>query len=169
MSRSEKRVDDTTTLRVDSRAFAVTIEAVTELAAPAGAVWDVLAATGSYGSWNPFVTRFEGELAVGERVGVTLVVPDRRPQTMHPRIVEVDPGRRFAWLGRVGPPGVLDGRHRFTVEPLDGGRCRLVQHERLSGALVPLVRSTLTTRTPEAFVALNHAVADRVARPAGPP
>jgi hypothetical protein len=53
------------------------------------------------------------------------------------------------------------GRHRFDVQPLGEGRSRFVQSERLSGALVPLFRSMLTGPTPEAFAAMNDALAKR--------
>jgi hypothetical protein len=56
---------------------------------------------------------------------------------------------------------VRGGRHRFDVQPLGEGRSRFVQSERLSGALVPLFRSMLTGPTPEAFAAMNDALAKR--------
>ncbi len=159
MANGSTRVDDTTSVSVESTPFSVTIEAVTEIPAPAAAAWAVLADTERYPSWNPFVTRFDGSLDVGRRIDVTLALPGRKPQTMHPRMVEVHPGRRFAWLGRVGVPKILDGRHSFTVEATGADRCRLIHHERLSGVLVPIFRSVLTESTPEAFIALNQAAA----------
>ena len=76
---------------------------------------------------------------------------------MRPRVVVLEPGRRFGWLGRLGLPGLLDGRHTFLVERAEGGS-RLVQHEVLSGLLVPFVRRLLAVDTPRAFVALNDAL-----------
>lgn len=164
MSTTQTRIDEATTVSVTTTAFAVVVEAVTAIDAPPEAVWAILADTSHYAGWNPFVTRFEGALEEGEQIGVTLALPGRKPQDMRPRVVAVDPGRHFQWLGRVGVPGVLDGRHSFTVEPLGPDRSRLVQHERLSGALVPMFRKMLTVNAPEAFVALNQALAREVAR-----
>src|SRR5579883_95952 len=48
------------------RPFAVTVEATTELAAPAAKAWKVLADTAAYPEWNPFVNSFDGPLAVGQ-------------------------------------------------------------------------------------------------------
>jgi hypothetical protein len=82
---------------------------------------------------------------------------------MRPTVVGLEPGRSFSWLGRVGLPGVLDGRHRFSVED-DGRASVLVQHEVLSGLLVPAFRRMLTVDTPAAFASLNDALADRAGR-----
>lgn len=80
-----------------------------------------------------------------------------------PRIIELTPGREFAWLGRLGLPGVFDGRHRLVVEHLGEGRSRLVHSERLSGALVLLFRRMLTIDTPATFSHLTTELAAGVA------
>ncbi len=149
-----------TDVQVDSTAFAVTITATTEIPAPSERVWQILTDTASYPEWNPFVRRLEGELSVGSRLSVDLQPNEKKPTTMKPVVVEFDAGRSFTWLGRVGLPGVLDGRHTFSVEPTAHGS-RLVQHERLSGMLTPLFRAMLTIDTPAAFEASNDALAAR--------
>lgn len=150
-----------TTTDVRSTAFAVEITAVTPIDAPAGRVWEVLADTAAYPEWNPFVRALRGPLTEGARIEVELQLPGRKLQTLTPRIVAVEPGRSFTWLGHVGPTGVFDGRHSFTVEP-DGDGARLVHAERLSGLLVPAFRGMLTGATPAAFTAMNEALRERV-------
>ena len=154
----------TTTLDLQSAMFAVDISATTEIDASATQVWSVLTDTAAYPQWNPFIRSFTGSIAMGEHLEVTLQPDGRRATTMKPEVVAVEAGRAFAWLGRVGIPGVLDGRHRFEVEPIDAGRSRFVQSERLSGILVPAFRSMLTDATPKAFVAMNDALAEQVRR-----
>jgi hypothetical protein len=75
------------------------------------------------------------------------------------RVVAVRPGRSFTWSGHVALPGLLDGRHTFTVTADADDRSTLVQHERLSGVLTPLLRRKLVHDLPPAFVAANAAVA----------
>lgn len=147
---------------VSHTAFSVRLSAVTEIDAPAELAWSVLADTASYGAWNPFVRRLEGALIPGGRLEVDLQLEGRKLQTMRPRLISVEPGRAFEWLGQVGPRGVFDGRHRFEIRPLADGRCELVQSEVLSGLLVPMFRAMLTGPTPAAFVALNDAFRARV-------
>ncbi len=153
----------TTQVHVESRAFGVSITATTPIAAPPEQVWRLLTDFGAYPAWNPFVRRIEGRLEVGSRLSVDLKPTDKPATTLRPTIVDLEPGRSFTWLGHVGVPGVLDGRHSFTVKA-QGGGTRLVQHEVLSGALTPLFRSMLTRDTPAAFEASNDALAVQVTR-----
>ena len=139
----------------------MTITAITQIDATPDQVWQVLTDTAAYPDWNPFVRRLDGALETGQRITVDLQPdPAKKAQTLKPRIVEVQPGRSFTWLGHVGVAGLLDGRHSSTVEP-NGDGARLEQHEVLSGVLTPLFRSMLTTQTPAAFQASNDALADR--------
>jgi hypothetical protein len=157
--KSSTRIDDATVLTVLDGLLTVEIEVITEIDAPDDTVWRILTDTDRYPSWNPFVTRLAGRLAPGSRIAVTFELPGRQARTLHPTVTTFEPNRRFAWIGRVGVPGVLDARHTFTIEPVGCDRSRLVQHERLAGALVPLVRSRLERETPAAFVALNRSLA----------
>lgn len=150
-----------TTTHVTKRAFKIEITATTKIAAPAARTWQVLSDTDSYPQWNPFVRRLDGTLTKGQRIEVRLQQGDSKPHTVKPRVVEVEPGRSFAWLGHVGLPGMFGARHRFSVEPTSDGASQLIQHETLSGLLTPLFRRMLTQETPIAFAALNDALALR--------
>src|SRR3954454_20029597 len=99
-----------------------TIQAVTEIHAPVPAVWAELSAVSTYHGWNPFITTFDGELVVGNRVEVRIAPPGARPMTFRPTITAVEEGRRLEWLGRLLAPGVFDGRHSFQLEDLGHGR-----------------------------------------------
>jgi hypothetical protein len=149
--------DSTTT--VTSGALSVELDVVTEIDAPAHAVWRVLRATQRYGEWNPFIVSLDGEVALGGRLTVVLALPDRKLQTLRPKIIRLDEGRTLAWCGRLGVPGVLDAEHRLEVHEADSRHCRFVQHEHFTGMLVPAVRSVLTVNTPAAFLAMNTALA----------
>ena len=154
----------TTRHTVESKAFSVKVEAVTQIDAPVDKAWKVLVDTSAYGSWNPFVKRLEGSLVPGERIEVDLQLEGRKLQKMKPRLVSLDQGKSFEWLGQFGPRGVFDGRHRFELRSLANDRCELVQSEVLSGALVPFFKKMLTGPTPDAFVELNEAFKKRVER-----
>jgi hypothetical protein len=152
-----------TKLNVKRSRVSVSIEAVTAIDASPAAAWAVLADTAAYPEWNPLVRRLDGAIVVGRRVDVDLSLKGRRFR-MHPRIVRLEGGRAFTWLGRVGLPGLFDGLHRFEIRRISDDTCELVQSETLSGVLVPFVRGLLTTTTPAGFVAMNDAFKSRVER-----
>ena len=130
---------------------------------PVEGVWAVLTTLPAYGEWNPFITSASGMLALGERLDLTIHPPGGRPMRFKPWVTAVDQHRYVEWLGRVGMPGIFDGRHSFTLTPLTGGRTLLQQSETLSGALVPLAGSVLD-RTREGFEQMNEALGRRVGR-----
>jgi hypothetical protein len=81
--------------------------------------------------------------------------------TFHPTVTAVDPERRLAWLGRLLVPGLFDGAHSFTLEPLPDDRTRLTQSETFRGVLVPWSGGVLQ-RTEAGFAAMNEALRRRV-------
>jgi hypothetical protein len=130
------------------------------------AVWAVLSDLPSYPSWNPFIREARGELAAGERLDLRMQPEGGRAMRFRPIVLNAEPGRGLRWLGRLVAPGVFDGEHRFSIEPIAGGS-RLIQEERFTGVLVPLLANGLRTRTLPAFEQLNEALRERAeARPA---
>ena len=128
-------------------------------------VWTVLADTARYGEWNPFVTRIDSELSVGERIEVRLEPENWKPMTMKPRVLVADEGRELRWLGRLGLPGIFDGEHSFTIAP-DGDGVSFTHAERFSGMLVALMSKRLSQSSDLArsFASMNAALARRVRR-----
>ena len=154
---------DTQTETVTSTAFRVNISTTIEIDRPAAVVWAALTDREAYPHWNTFIRSWQGELTLGARQTVRIEPTETMGQTFRPRIIDVDPGRLVVWLGRVGVPGILDGAHRFEVQPIDADRTRLIQSEVLSGMLVPVFRRMLTIDTPAAFSRMNAELAARVA------
>ena len=133
------------------------ISVTTEISAPIETVWANLSAVGEYAAWNPFITAFTGELTAGSRVEVRIAPPGGRPMTFRPTITELTPGHHMEWLGRLLIPGIVDGRHSFLLEALDGDHTRLTQSEQFSGVLVPVMGGMLE-RTRAGFAAMNEAL-----------
>ena len=129
--------------------------------APPERVWDILTDLDGYQAWNPFVISSEGQVAVGERLVNRLQPPGGKAQTFKPTVTVVEPAATFEWLGRLGVPGVFDGRHRFDLEPTPDGGTRFVHSEFFSGLLVPLMRSMLDGKTRQGFELMNDALKTR--------
>jgi hypothetical protein len=137
-----------------------TISHTIEIDAAPEAVWRELADTASYGDWNPFVRRLDGELNEGARLEVEIAPPDGRTMTFKPTVVAATPGRELRWLGHLLVRGLFDGEHSFEIEPLDGGRTRFTQSERFSGLLVRPLGGGLG-KTERGFEAMNRALKAR--------
>lgn len=124
-------------------------------------VWNVLTDLETYSEWNPFIVESSGHVAVGERLTNRMQPPGGKAMTFKPSVTVVEPAATFEWLGRLGLPGVFDGRHRFELHPTASGGTRLVQTEEFDGVLVPLLRKSLDTKTHAGFEAMNSALKAR--------
>jgi len=140
--------------------MALHLKTSTDIDASPEAVWAVLSDLPSYPSWNPFIREASGSLAAGERLDLTMQPEGGRAMRFRPTVLEAEPGRELRWLGRLVAPGVFDGEHRFAIEPTAGGS-RLIQEERFTGILVPLLAKGLRKRTLPAFEQMNEAVKER--------
>ena len=129
--------------------------------APTDVVWKVLVDLDAYNEWNPFVVESTGRAEIGERLVNRLHPPGGKAMTFKPFVTEVEPGRTFEWLGRLGLPRLFDGRHRFDLEPTTSGGTALVHSEYFDGLLVRFMRSRLDTSTKAGFEAMNAALKTR--------
>jgi hypothetical protein len=132
-----------------------------EIDASAERVWQVLTDFAAYPEWNPFLVRASGTPAEGERLTIRMQPAGGRAMTFRPRVREVAPERRLRWLGHLVMPGIFDGEHSFSIEPLADGGVRLVQAEDFRGVLVPLLARLLERRTRPAFEQMNRALKQR--------
>jgi hypothetical protein len=145
--------------------FTRQIEAAVEINAPAGRVWKVLTDFEAYPEWNPFIRRARGRLQTGQRLRMRLDIPQGPKMKLKVKIVSVAPGRSFQWLGVVGVRGLFDGLHRFRIEEAGAGSVRLLQDERFSGMLVPLLGGYVAGGARRGFEAMNRALKQRVEKP----
>jgi hypothetical protein len=136
------------------------LDASIEIDAPAERVWSILADTARYGEWNPFVTAVAGELREGADLKVTIRAPGRKPVTFAARVARLQPGREVRWRGRWFLPGLFDGDHALTVEPLDDGRSRFRTREEVTGLLLPLLGNAMR-QSQQGFEELCRAVKAR--------
>mgnify|MGYP001825684409 FL=1 len=131
-----------------------------EIEAPAEAVWEVLTGLDAYPEWNPFIVSAAGQIEVGATLRNRLESPNGKPMTFKPTVTVVEPNTKFEWLGRLGFPGLFDGRHIFELEPTAAGT-RFVQREEFTGILVPLFARSLDGKTRAGFEAMNRAMKQR--------
>jgi hypothetical protein len=139
-----------------------------EIDAPAERVWLLLIDFASYPHWNPFIRKISGEPATGERLEVRIEPPGGRGMTFKPKVLNAEDNRELRWQGHLLVPGLFDGEHSFTIQPLGENRVRFVQREAFRGLLVPLFSRSLDNNTQRGFEQMNRALKERAeAPPAG--
>jgi hypothetical protein len=97
----------------------------------------------------------------GERLEVRIEPPDGRGMTFRPTVLNAETNRELRWLGHLLAPGLFDGEHSFTIQPLEDNRVRFVQREAFKGLLVPLFARSLDNNTRRGFEEMNRAVKER--------
>ena len=132
-----------------------------EINAPAQRVWEVLTDFASYPRWNPFIRRASGVPRTGERLEVRIEPSGSRGMTFRPKVLNAEANRELRWLGHLLVPGLFDGEHSFTIQPLGENRVRFVQREAFKGLLVPLFGRSLDSNTQRGFEEMNRALKER--------
>jgi hypothetical protein len=121
-------------------------------------VWKLLTDFASYPQWNPFIRRVSGTVKQGERLKVYIQPSGANRMTFRPTILKAEPNRELRWRGHFLMPGLFDGEHIFTLEPLGENSVRFVQREIFQGSLVPLFTSKLDNETKRGFEEMNLAL-----------
>ena len=85
--------------------------------------------------------------------------------TFKPKVLNAEPNRELRWLGHLLFPGLFDGEHSFTIQPLGESRVRFVQREEFKGLLVPLLARSLHNGTRRGFEEMNRALKERAESP----
>jgi hypothetical protein len=128
-------------------------------------VWEVLTAFEAFPQWNPFIRSICGELRQGARLEVFIQPPGHKGMRFRPVLLRVQRPRELRWRGRLWLPGLFDGEHVFTIEPLEQTRVRFVQREEFRGILVPLLWRSLDRDTRRGFQEMNQALKRRAEEP----
>jgi hypothetical protein len=119
--------------------------------------WMTLADLSGYARWNPFIIAAAGDVRACERLDLIILPPGGHATVSRPWVTAVEPPRCLEWLGRAALPGVLDGRHSFTLTAMPGGRTLLQQSATFTGVLAPFAEGVLN-RTRAGFTAMNGAL-----------
>ena len=131
-----------------------------DINAPPARVWEILTDFPRYPEWNTFLRTMRGRPAVGEHLRM-FIVSGRQRMPFRTRVLVADPGRELRWIGHLVIPGLFDGEHSFTLEPIDNTGTHFHQDEEFHGILIPLLRRTLQTDALRSFEEMNAALKAR--------
>lgn len=141
--------------------FKKQISSTIDIEASPEEIWKHLTDFAAYSQWNPFIAGIEGETVVGARIQVTLHLENGKTMVFKPTIREATPGKNLMWLGRTALPGLLDGKHSFTIERQGERSSRFIQAEVFSGILVPLLPGALLEQSVKGFEMFNAVLKER--------
>jgi hypothetical protein len=123
-------------------------------------VWDTLTDFAAYEEWNPVVTEASGEAREGGELDLEAQLPGHDPESLEAKVLIFRPERKLRWQDRLLLPGIRDWEYEFVLEPVEGGRVRVVQLLRIEGLLAPFAD---TGAAREALELQADALAARVA------
>lgn len=142
----------------------MSFEVVAELLidAPPRLVWRALTEVDRWAEWCTWLRWEGGGMVVGERISLRLTPPQGAGYAFQPEVLLAEPDRHLAWVGRTLTPGVFDGEHHFVLEAVGEGQTQLINRERYSGLLSPILRHLPAMQSAEAgFVAMNEEIRAR--------
>ncbi|MCB0480841.1 MAG: SRPBCC domain-containing protein [Flavobacteriales bacterium] len=125
--------------------------------ASANKVWGILTDLKNYSSWNPFIIKASGNVMIGEQITNTTKNGDKTLR-FKPKIIEVQPAKRFEWLGHLVFPGLFDGSHYFEIQTLGENSVKLIQGERFKGLLSGVIIKSIRENTEKGFRDMNSAL-----------
>lgn len=138
-----------------------TLQASVQIHGTPQQVWAVLTDTADYPDWNPFIVSSSGRIQVGATLA-NRMHDATGDTTFTPTVLVVEPGHELRWIGKVGPGGIFDGEHTFTIQQIRPGLVLFTQREDFTGAAVPFYEHWLHTDTLPMFRAMNAALARQV-------
>lgn len=132
-----------------------------DIAAPAATVWEVLTDFDAYGEWNPFQVECSSTLEPGAPIDMRFELGPGGVKGKREYIVDVTPGKTFAYSMKPAPLGLIRSLRRHTVVDLGDGRSRYESHFEITGPLSGLVKLMLGKELVEKFASVTAAVGPR--------
>lgn len=141
--------------------MSVKIEHRIGIRAPADAIWAVIADIEGWSAWNPIYPSAQGVLRIGAPLALELALPERRPRTIRPVILDWIPNEQIHWrLNALG--GLVKTTRYLEIEPLSETGCIFAHGEVFDGPLGPATMRSLRRAIRSGFAAMSEAVKARV-------
>lgn len=123
-------------------------------------VWEMLTDFKKYPDWNPFIRSISNELKEGGRLKILLQNGENQ-MAFKPKILQVQSGRSFDWMGSLFIKGLFDGHHYFEIEELSPNQVLFRHGEDFSGILSNMILKKVGESTRNGFVRMNEELKKR--------
>ena len=110
------------------------IETEIAIASAPHEVWRLLTDFAHYGDWNPFISKIDGEPALGAKIKVHVKALGLPPMPLDAEIVTFEPEREIVWRSGLFTKGLFDRDHIISLMPTAGG-CTVKQIQTFEGPM----------------------------------
>lgn len=132
-----------------------------EIAAPAAAVWAVIADLDHWGTWNPLYIKASGKPVVGTLLDMTIQLEGMKPQQARAKVVTVQPGVCLEY-GIANLGGLVKAFRYIDITPLGPDRCEVSNGEIMSGLLGNVLVGVVGGKVRKGLTAMNQALKAKV-------
>ncbi|WP_428239498.1 SRPBCC family protein [Gynuella sp.] len=119
-------------------------------------VWKVLTDFDTYHQWNPFLTRIQGNLQVGNELHISVTFPNQDSMNFKASVVAVEEGNNIRWFGKFLLKSIFSGTHSLELESISEHRCRLINREEYGGFLIRFMWAKLAQNAADGFMQMNQ-------------
>ena len=140
--------------------MAVRIEHRIGVAAPAEAIWEIVADLDRWSEWNPLYPRASGQIRLGEKLDLTVALPGDPPRPLQPRIVDWEPNAQVIWRLDLIPMLAHSVRY-IEIEKLSDAGCIFANGEFFHGHLGEAVGKSKRRAIHQGFAAMGEALKTR--------
>ena len=131
--------------------------------APAEVIWEVLSDLPRWHEWCELYPKAAGEIRIGSVLDLTLALPGRPPEEIHPVVLEWVPNEQLHWrLTMLG--GLVKTTRFFEIEALSAEGCIVSNGELIAGLLGPRIGKRMAGTIYRSFIAMNEALKARAER-----
>jgi len=128
--------------------------------APAEVVWEVISDLKAWEAWCKLYPKAAGEIRIGSVLDITLALPGRPQEQIHPTVLEWVPNEQLHWrLTMLG--GLVKTTRFFEIEELATESCIVSNGELIAGLIGPRLGKRMARTIYRAFVEMNEALKAR--------
>jgi len=138
----------------------IKIEHRVGLPVPPDIVWEILADVPRWPEWTTIYTQAKGVIGFGEKLKLTLALPNQKPLSMEPRIFDWAPNEAIHW--RLPLYGGFGKSTRYLeIEALSETGCVFSNGEILDGFATRWIQPAMRRSMKAGFTALGEALEQR--------
>jgi hypothetical protein len=133
-----------------------------EIGATPQKIWQILTNFEKISDWNPFISNVEGDLKSGNKLSISLQLPESINIKYRPYVQKAEPYNEIRCLSSLLFPGILDSEYTLALMPIDDKRTFLLQIENFKGILLPIIWAEIETKLKSGFQNMNQALKQKV-------